>query len=105
MDGRACAAQGGTKVKCNIGDRVGAIRDADSETVWFYGYGVYEGETVPPENVGGMNFGFPNPTIRLDNSNTVYGCECYWGSESAVKDMIGPRAVVLVEPERRREGR
>ena len=92
-------------MRCNIGDRVGAIMKADDKMVWFYGYGVYEGDTIPPEDVGGMNFGIPNPTIKLDNGNIVYGCECWCGSESAVKDMIGTREIITVEPDRHRDGR
>jgi hypothetical protein len=83
-----------------IGDRVGAIERATSDTVWFYGYGTYQGATIPPDSVGGMNFGIPNPTIKLDTGNTVYGCECWWGSESKVKEMIGDRIVLLVDPKR-----
>jgi hypothetical protein len=47
-----------------------------------------------------MNFGIPNPTIKLDTGKTVYGCECWWGSESKVKEMIGDRIVLLVDPKR-----
>jgi hypothetical protein len=83
-----------------MSERVGAIKKADAETVWFYGFGVYQGETVPPENIGGMfsRLGIPSPTILLDNGYTVYGCECWWSSENEVKQIIGDRAVVTVSP-------
>ncbi len=57
-----------------VGSRVGAIRNEDGETVFIYGYGVFEGRKECP-GLGGM----PNPFIRLDNGKTVWGCECWWG--------------------------
>lgn len=76
------------------GERVGAIRCADSEEVKFYGYGVYEGDTLPPD------FPIPNPTIKLDNGKTVYGYECWWAPEEQIKAMIGDRKVIEVFPDR-----
>jgi hypothetical protein len=76
------------------GDRVGAIQSANSEEVMFYGYGVYEGDTIPP------NCTISNPTIKLDNGKTVYGYECWWGPEEKVKEMIGNRKVTEVPPDR-----
>ena len=83
-------------------ERVGAIQKADAETVWFYGYGVYQGDTVPPESIGGMfsRLGIESPTILLDNGYTVYGCECWWAPEDEVKQMIENRAVITVVPGR-----
>jgi hypothetical protein len=77
------------------GDRVGAIQSANGEEVMFYGYGVYEGDTIPP------NFPIPNPTIKLDNGKTVYGYECWWGPEEKVREMIGNRKVAEVSPDRK----
>lgn len=71
--------------------RVGAVRNADKNTVYLYGYGVYEGDEIHPE------LGFPNPKIQLDNGSVVWGCECWWGSEEKVKQMIGERNVEFVE--------
>ena len=81
-----------------IGDRVGAIQKANDKTVYLYGYGIYEGKTVPPENAGGFNIGIPNPTTKLDSGETVYGCECWWGPEEKIKGIIGNRKVIIVEP-------
>ena len=83
-------------------ERVGAIQKADAETVWFYGYGVYQGDTVPPESIGGMfsRLGIESPTILLDNGYTVYGCECWWAPEDEVKQMIENRVVITVVPGR-----
>lgn len=35
-------------MRAKIGERVGAIRNADGKTVWLYGYGVYDGHHEPP---------------------------------------------------------
>lgn len=76
-----------------VGSRVGAMQKADEKTVWMYGYGVYEGDKECP-SLGGML----NPCIRLDNGKTVWGCECWWGSEEKVKATIAGRKVVEVDP-------
>lgn len=74
-----------------IGDRVGAVLSAsDSEKlIQFLGYGVYEGSEVPVSAAGWMSrglidAGIPNPKIRLDNGDVVWGCECWWGAEKEV---------------------
>ena len=80
------------------GSRVGAIKSATDTAVKFYGYGVYEGDEVPPIEVGGVlsEVGIPNPKITLDNGGVVWGCQCWWGSEEKVKKMIGNREVEMV---------
>lgn len=72
-----------------VGTRVGAISSADSDQVNLLGYGVYQGDLVSP-------LGFPNPCILLDNGATVWGYQCWWGSEEEVKASIGHRKVVKV---------
>ena len=81
-----------------IGDRVGAIKSADKEVVRFYGYGTYTGGEVPPKEVDEFlsELELENPKIELDNGNIVWGCQCWWGSEEKVKQMIGNRAVEIV---------
>jgi hypothetical protein len=76
-----------------VGDRVGAILGGKGDTVKFFGYGVYEGDFVPKEAVGFMaeiaaESEHPNPRIRLDDGKAVYGCECWWGPEEAIKEQI-----------------
>ncbi len=96
----------------NKGDRVGAIQKADekTETVWFFGYGTYEGDEIPPENVklfgiSLFELGLKNPKIILDSGKIVWGCECWWGGEETVKKSIGDRNVIIVDPdEARNEG-
>ena len=69
-----------------IGDRIGAILGTDGNVINFLGYGTYQGWTVPPKEAGGL--GFPNPTMLLDNGDTVYGFECWWGSEEKISNHI-----------------
>lgn len=83
-----------------IGDRVGAIQSAKNNEVKFFGYGIYKGREIPPQNIGGLNIGIPNPKIELDDGTIVWGCECWWGSEEKVKKIIGDRNIVIVKPER-----
>jgi hypothetical protein len=86
-----------------IGDRVGAIKSANDDGVYFYGYGIYEGDFIPPENVGGLNLGIKNPRIKLDNGEYVYGCECWWGNLERVKEILSNRKIFNVKPEIREE--
>ncbi len=72
------------------GERAGAVHTGDKDALYIFGYGVYEGDFVPEEAVGWIadtarEIGVKNPRIRLDNGKVVYGCECWWGSEEAVK--------------------
>lgn len=86
-----------------MGDRVGAIRNADKETVYLFGYGTYEGDVVPPVGTIGAfgidvgEIGVKNPKISLDNGKVVWGCQCWWSSEEKTKYMIGDRKVEAVE--------
>lgn len=101
-DGRGDAAVGVRK-KPEPGERVGAVLSADQTSVKFLGWGVFLGREVPGDNVGGSmgNFlremGVTNPKIKLDNGKVVWGCECWWGSETEVKKMLEGRAVVEVD--------
>jgi hypothetical protein len=74
--------------KRTIGGRVGAICGNKDGVIEVFGYGVYEGDHVPPEEAGGFNLGIPNPRIKLDNGDTVYGCECWWGPEEEIKKKL-----------------
>lgn len=78
------------------GERVGAISGTkgDEKVVHIFGFGVYEGETVPTSDAGGFmgkmlhDGKVKNPTIKLDNGDIVYGCECWWGAEEQIKAKI-----------------
>lgn len=75
-------------MRAKPGDRVGAVLSAQDDVCKFFGYGEYLGDDVPPDYVGGFNFGLPNPRIRLDSGKDVYGCECWWGIEERVKELV-----------------
>ncbi len=94
----------------NIGDRVGAVYGCkkDSKTIEFFGYGTYEGLHIPVEAVGFWadcmrDAKAENPRIRLDDGSCVYGCECWWGTISAVEEMMEGREVVYVDINKIRE--
>lgn len=75
------------------GTRVGAIIGAKDGVVRFAGFGVYVGDETPTEAVGFIaeacrEAGFPSPKIELDSGEVIYGCECWWGAEDAVRDDV-----------------
>ena len=78
------------------GTRVGAILSANAKAVRLLGFGTYQGDEVP-EGAGGFmgeamaKEGLTNPKILLDNGDVVWGCECYWGGEEAIKKAIAGR--------------
>ena len=83
-----------------VGDRVGAVLSASEDQVFVLGYGVYEGlHPIGPEAVGALAcalriVGKPNPRIRLDSGEIVYGCECWWGPEEQVKTQVAQYDIV-----------
>lgn len=80
--------------KYEIGTRVGALLSADEKTSTAYllGYGTYEGDQIPPPELNVRFFGIlidhPNPCIKLDNGKLIFGCECWWGPEDAIKERV-----------------
>lgn len=80
----------------NIGDRVGAIISADNGHFTLAGYGSYQGMEVPPADISEVlhEASFENPKILLDNGKVVWGCECWWGPESAVKASVAKATTV-----------
>lgn len=78
-----------------VGNKVGAIVSGDPETkvVYFLGYGIYEGDQVPPKGVTFLGLdlselGHTNPKIVLDSGEVVWGCQVWWGPEAAVQKRI-----------------
>lgn len=68
------------------GERIGAVLGTtDDKVVKYLGVGTYEGSEIPPKEIGGFNVGVPNPKLKLDNGDIVWGCECWWGSEAGIK--------------------
>lgn len=83
-----------------IGQRVGAISHGDGDTVYIFGFGIYEGDFVPEDGAGGFigaaarKHNVTNPRIKLDSGKRVYGCECWWGPEAAVRQRIEGKTVI-----------
>ena len=86
-----------------VGERVGAIHTTSADEVQLFGFGVYAGREVPCEEAAGWladmarEMGHDNPKIVLDSGKVVYGCECWFGPEAEVREMIGDRRVVEVD--------
>jgi hypothetical protein len=89
------------------GERIGALLEACVATskAHFLGYGVYEGDFIPPPEVNpDLNPGIPNPKLILDNGQVVWGCECWWMPEEDMKDMLkGFQTIVTVDIEKARK--
>ena len=88
--------------KRKIGDRVGAISHSKGTVTYIFGYGTYQGEEVPPPGVKMMGIdmheiGHKNPKIVLDSGKVVWGCECWWGSETAIQKRLSGAEVVEVD--------
>lgn len=71
-----------------VGDRVGAICAINDGVARMFGFGVYLGHQKPP------GFPAPNPTIKLDSGEFVFGYQCWWGSEDGVKSRIAGLEIV-----------
>jgi len=86
------------------GERVGAIFGQTIERMEFFGYGIYEGDKIPDPRLNVMFLGapveHPNPSILLDSGERVYGCECWWGEEEAIKKKVASHTgeLVMVTP-------
>lgn len=99
--------------KAQPGERVGAVLSATETTVQLLGFGVYDGEHEPPFGPFGTSkeecdaeiadmkakgqlpadYVFTNPRITLDDGRIVWGAQCWWGKEEAIKKWIGDRTV------------
>lgn len=95
--------------------RVGAILSGSRELVKFLGWGHLEGFGIPDHRSMGRGplLGFhdiPDPKIRLDSGQIVWGCECRWGTAEFIYEKLkdyekaGVRIeVVDIDAERNRE--
>lgn len=76
-------------MSANVGDRVMAILSVKEGVVHVLGEGKYLGNQIPDEKATGLavlrESGVKNPAILLDNGQTVYGAECWWGPVDKVK--------------------
>jgi hypothetical protein len=78
-----------------VGSRVGAIigGDPEAKVVNFLGYGIYDGDHIPPKGVTFLGLDLfdlehSNPKIILDSGEVVWGCQVWWGNEISVKKRI-----------------
>lgn len=82
------------KQPVQIGDRVGAIASFKEGKLEFFGFGTYEGSTIPETDDVTMwgallkEVGIPTPTILLESGEKVYGCECWWGNVDSIQKYI-----------------
>jgi hypothetical protein len=86
-----------------IGDRVGALISLNNSEglVKLLGYGKYMGREIPESGtcVLGDLFkeqGISNPCILLDSGERVYGFECWWDKEEAIKK-IEQEAIKVIQ--------
>ncbi len=82
-----------SRVERVVSRRVGAVQSCKEGHMKLFGYGDYIGDFLPVEAVGWMaeaarKAGVTNPKIMLDNGKVIYGCECWWGNEDRVKEMV-----------------
>lgn len=82
-------------MKREIENRVGAILGANekSKILKFFGFGVIVADEIPKDAVGFLadilkESGNKNPCIKLDSGKKVYGCECWWGGEEKMKEVL-----------------
>ena len=74
--------------------RVGAILSDKGGIVEFLGYGTYLGDLVPEtDDVKFLGKSLKKidraiPCIKLDSGKKVYGCECWYGGEQKIKEML-----------------
>lgn len=85
-----------------VGMRVGAVLQADGASVFLFGYGTYAGEAVPDLATGfvatAMRMaGARTARLLMDDGRTIYGCECWWAEEAALRGVIGAREVLAVD--------
>lgn len=88
------------------GERVFAVfRTKCDGSIDVFGSGTYLGDKFPEEIIGYMIFSnevckdrdIINPCIELDSGKMVYGCECWWGNEGRMKEVLDGRVLNFVD--------
>lgn len=79
--------------KYPVGTRVFAVLGARDGVLRVFGAGTLIGNKNPkqeelPEPIGAF-FSDTNPCIQLDDGKYVWGCECWWGTEKAIRTRFG----------------
>ena len=86
-----------TIVDAGVGSRIFAISYADAVEVRLYGFGVRLPDALPIDAVGELaqySRDKPNPCLKLDNGDILYGCECHWDLEAWWDKFLMGRKVV-----------
>ncbi len=71
--------------------------------VFFFGYGVYQGLEIPPDEGPTSRTsilhaeGCMNPKIVLDQGDVIWGCECWWGLEENIREAIQESGSTVIE--------
>ena len=91
------------------GTRIGAFYALGRTRAILFGYGAYEGDFAPPEDILGTmgpvgRLGVMVPRLKLDDGTILWGCECWWATEEEVRSlMAGVRlSIVRIETLRNR---
>ena len=80
------------------GKRVGAVAGMDEDRMYLLGYGTYVGD----ELLDGV---LSSPKIVLDDGKVVWGLECWWFHEDALKRAAAEREVIKVDIDELRAAR
>jgi len=89
-------------MSAKLGDKVFVVAWGDNDNIYFLGFGVYEGDEVPGEDVAGMMGSLlrmreqKNPKLVLDNGDSIWGCECYWGPTDQFRSFSNMRKIVPI---------
>ncbi len=82
------------------GDKIFAVTHGDDDNIYFLGFGVFEGEEIPEEGTVGMMASLlrmreqKNPKLVLDNGDSIWGCECYWGPADQFRSFANMRKII-----------
>jgi hypothetical protein len=93
------------KFNVSVGGRVGIFHSATPTSILIYGYGVYAGDEVPPDDIlvpiiGPVHqLGIKLPKLVLDDGTIIWGSEAWWSDENHLVEMCKNRDIVKVKIE------
>ncbi len=75
-----------------VGARVGVFLYATEDVLKLIGYGTYQGDELPPENIlapwgPAALIGKDIPKLVLDDGTVFWGCEGWWAPEETTRAM------------------
>lgn len=73
-----------------VGARVGVFLYATEDVLKLIGYGTYQGDELPPENIlapwgPAALIGKDIPKLVLDDGTVFWGCEGWWAGEDEIR--------------------